>query len=184
MSIQARTQTSLLFKAPEGKDPDQVRLKTNLIPWIAAIPNIGVEYAFKQKWSINADIWYCPWKLTDKFSIKTVALLPEGRLWIKNNSKGSFFNVHFTIAWYNVRFGNFRYQDDCRLLLGGGIGYGYRLNLSERWGMEFSIGAGVTSTRYDRYFNVTNGGMIDTRSTLYFGIDRIGVTFVYNLCDL
>lgn len=172
------------IKAPDKGEPDRVSLKTNVVPWLATIPNIGAEYAFKKNWSAAIDLWYCPWKLSERFSVKTAAILPEARYWLKNNREGSFFNIHITVAWYNVRFGNFRYQDDGRLLLGGGIGYGYKLNINDKFGLEFNIGAGVATTRYDRYFNVPNGALRDTRSTVYFGIDRLGVTFTYNLAEL
>ena len=171
-------------KAPLGKEPDQLFLKTNVLPWLVAIPNISAEYSFRKHWSVDVDLLYCPWKISQKFSVKTAAILPEGRYWLKTNRKGSFFNLHFNLAWYNVRFGTFRYQDDGRLLLGGGIGYGFRHSFSDRWGIEFEIGAGVASTRYDRYFNVANGALKDTRSTFYFGIDRLGVSIVYHLYDL
>ena len=171
-------------KAPESYSPNQLYLKSNFLPWIATIPNISVEYAFMKKWSANIDLMYCPWKLSERFSIKTISIFPEGRFWLKDNKKGSFFNIHFSLAWYNIRFRNYRYQDDGRLLLGGGVGYGYRLPISNRWSMEFTIGAGVASSRYDRYYNVDNGALNDTRSTLYIGLDRAGISIVYNLCDL
>lgn len=172
------------IKADTETVPDRVFLKTNILPWLATIPNISAEYTFHQRWSANVDLWFCPWKLSDRFSIKTAAIFPEGRFWLKNNHKGHFFNVHFSAVWFNARIGNYRYQDDGRVLLGGGIGYGYRLFLSEKWGLEFTLGAGVASARYDRYFNVANGALKDARSTFYIGIDRLGVSVVYNLGDI
>ena len=163
---------------------DKLLLKSNVVPWAVTVPNLGIEYKFKEKWSLAMDVYYCPWKLSDKFSVKTVALLPEGRYWLKTNDKGSFFSLHLNVAWYNVRYNSYRYQDDKIPLLGGGIGYGYRLILDDKWGLEFSIGAGMFSARYNRYYNVENGALADTRKTTYWGIDRLGITFTYNLADL
>lgn len=170
--------------APKPPIHQDLRLRTNLLPWIAAVPNLGVEYVVGEKWSIVADAWFCPWKISDKYSVKTIAILPEGRWWLRSNNKGSFFNLHFDVVWFNVRAGNYRYQDVTRPLFGGGIGYGYRLEISDRWGFEFEIGAGVVNTKYDRYYNVPNGALKDTRVSTYWGIDRLSLAFVYYLCDL
>ena len=171
-------------KAPQSSADQSLRLRSNILPWCLAVPNIGGEYAVGEKWSVALDILYCPWKISDNFSIKTVSILPEGRWWLKTNQKGSFFNVHFNLAWFNVRANAYRYQDCERPLLGAGIGYGYRMKLNDKWGMEFEIGAGMANARYERYYNVPNGALKDIRVSTYWGIDRVGVTVTYNLCDL
>lgn len=170
--------------APQESLNQGLRLKSNLLPWIITVPNLGAEFMIGNKWSVAFDVWYCPWKLSDKFSLKTVAILPEGRWWLKNNNKGSFFNLHLNVAWFNLRANDYRYQDTSRPLLGGGIGYGYRLELNKRWGFEFEIGAGVANAKYDRYYNVKNGALKDTRVSTYWGIDRLSVAVTYYLCDL
>lgn len=170
--------------APQFASNQELRLRSNILPWAFTIPNLGAEYVFADKWSIALDVLFCPWKLSDKFSVKTVAVLPEGRWWLKSNQKGSFFNVHLNLAWFNVRANDYRYQDTQRPLLGAGLGYGYRLQLNTKWGLEFEIGAGMANTKYDRFYNVTNGALKDTRISTYWGIDRVALTVCYNLCDL
>lgn len=172
------------MKGPQDYLPQELRLKTNVLPWALAVPDVGLEYVVGEKWSVAFEIMYCPWKISDRFSVKTVALLPEGRWWLKTNRKGSFFNLHLDVAWFNVRAHRYRYQDAGRPLLGVGIGYGYRLEFNRRWGMEFEIGAGYVNARYDRFYNVANGALKDTRVSAYWGIDRLGVSFTYFLCDL
>ena len=170
--------------APQSGLQQELRLRSNLLPWLMTVPNLGFEYAIGHKWSAVVSAWYCPWKVSDKYSLKTVAIFPEGRWWLKTNRKGSFFNVHLNVVWYNLRFKDYRYQDLSRPLLGGGIGYGYRIELNRRWGFEFEIGAGVANTKYERYYNVPNGAVKDTRVTTYLGIDRLSVAVTYYLCDL
>ena len=179
-------ETSENFKTigPQTSLNQGLRLTTNILPWTLTIPNIGMEYLLGEKWSVALDVMFCPWKLSDKFSIKTVAILPEGRWWLQTNRKGSFFNVHLNVAWFNVRANDYRYQDKGRPLLGGGIGYGYRLETNEKWAFEFEIGAGVANAKYDRFYNVANGALKDTRVSTYWGIDRACVTVTYHLCDL
>ncbi|MCH5229615.1 MAG: DUF3575 domain-containing protein [Muribaculaceae bacterium] len=171
-------------KAPQEETFSGVLLKSNILPWSIAIPNLGAEYLINKKWSLALDLWFCPWKISDSFSVKCAAILPEARWWLKNTGKGSFFNLHLNVAWFNVRANHIRYQDTSRPLLGGGIGYGYRLLINRHWGFEFEIGAGVANMKYNRFYNVKNGALIDTRTTTYFGIDRACISVTYFLCDL
>ncbi|MCH5234786.1 MAG: DUF3575 domain-containing protein [Muribaculaceae bacterium] len=171
--------------APQTESSHQgLLIKSNLLPWALTIPNLGLEYIINEKWSATVDVMFCPWKLTDKFSVKTVAVLPEGRWWLKSSQKGSFFNLHLNLAWFNVRANDYRYQDVSRPLLGAGIGYGYRLALNKRWCFEFEIGAGMANAKYDRYYNVENGALKDTRVSTYWGIDRASIAVTYYICDL
>lgn len=172
---------SLQMKAPKNVAPQDLRLRTNILPWAIAVPNIGAEYCFSSKWSAVLDVWYCPWKISDKFSLKTAALLPEARWWLRSCSKGSYFNVHLSVAWFNLRANSYRYQTSGRPLLGAGIGYGYRLPLNSKWALEFEIGAGMFSARYDRFYNIPNGSLKDTRVSTYWGIDRAAVSVTYNI---
>lgn len=185
-SLKGRPQSidDWLVSAYSPQSSQILTLRSNLLPWLVTVPNLGLEYSVGSRWSVVLDVWFCPWKLSDKFSVKTVSILPEGRWWLKDNRKGSFFNVHLDVAWFNVRANRYRYQDHGRPLLGGGIGYGYRLEFNQRWGMEFEIGAGVSNFKYQRYYNVKNGALVDTRVSTYWGIDRAAVTFTYFLCDL
>ena len=170
--------------APQDSFRQQLRLRTNVLPWLIAVPNLGAEYVMGNKWSAVLDVFYCPWNITDRYALKTVAIFPEARWWVHRNNKGSFFNIHLNIAWFNAKVNDYRYQDQSRPLLGAGIGYGYRVRFNERWGFEFEIGAGMANTKYDRFYNVPNGALKDTRVTTYWGIDRLSIAFTYHLLDL
>lgn len=155
-------------------------IATNIIPWIGTIPNIEGEMRFDRHFSAKIGVWWCPWKISDKYSLKVVTILPEARWWVEDDWKGHFIGLHFNCAWYNLRYKDIRYQDIDRPALGAGITYGYLFRLSPQWGLELSFGVGWLSFKYDRFYNVSNGAKIDTRLTNYWGIDRFGVSFVYN----
>lgn len=171
-------------KATENSLPNLFSLRTNVIPWVATIPNLGGSLSFGKHWSLGIEGWYCPWIVTSKYSLKCGFILPEIRWWPHTNRKGHFLSLHLSVGWYNLRFDDYRYQDDERPLLGAGLTYGYLLEINPHWGIEFSIGAGFVNTRYNRYYNVDNGALIDTKVSNYFGIDRLGISFVYNLSVL
>ena len=182
--LKGQNQIEFSRKAPLNPVENELRLRTDILPWGLTIPNLGAEYCIDRKWSLVMNVWFCPWKLSERFSVKTVALFPEGRWWLKSVSKGSFFNVHLNLAWFNVRANDYRYQDTSRPLLGAGIGYGYRLPLNQNWAFEFEVGAGMANSKYDRYYNVPNGALKDTRVTTYWGIDRLSVAITYFLSNL
>lgn len=185
-SLQAKEEQDNEFPvaAPAEITSKELRLRTNILPWGLTIANIGAEYCIAPRWSVAMDVWYCPWKISNNFSVKTVSIFPEGRWWLKSTGRGSFFNLHLNIAWYNVRANAYRYQDTSRPLLGAGIGYGYRLPLNDRWAFEFEVGAGMANTKYNRYYNVDNGKLKDTRVTTYWGIDRAAVAVTYFISNL
>ena len=172
----------------EGKDIDLSHgiwevpvwsLKTNALGWLATVPNIEAEFKAGPHLAIDLGIWVCPWKISTRYSLKTIAILPEVRWWLNNMATGHYFNIHFTCGWYNLRINDYRYQDAHHPALGAGIGYGYQFVFNENWGLDLSIGFGYLNLRYDRFYNVENGALIDTRKTSYWGPDRLGVSLVY-----
>ena len=154
-------------------------IKTNVIPWIGTIPNLNGEIKVSDLISIDLSLWWCPWKISEKYSLKTFAFLPELRFWLAPDWKGHFFGLHFTAGWYNLRLNQDRYQDYDRPALGAGLTYGYFFEFNENWGMELFLGAGYINLLYDRYYNIPNGALIDKRTTSYWGIDRLGITVSY-----
>lgn len=156
-------------------------INTNLAEWCVGVMNIGGEVTISRKFTLNLSLSWSPWYITKKFAPRVFAILPEIRWWIKKPLAGYFFGVHFNMAWYNLKLGDYRYQDIGSPCLGGGITYGYNFNLSRHLGLELAVGAGYISFRYDKFHNSANGSKIDTRKTNYFGIDRINVSLTYYL---
>ena len=162
-----------------GDNTTALTVKTNAIPWAATIMNIEGEASLTDHISVTLPVMWCPWYISKSYAFRLLALQPEGRWWFRTPGKGHFAGVHLSLAWYNIKFGDFRYQDRDRPALGGGITYGYALPLNHSWGIEFSIGAGYISARYDRFYNTFNGSLVDSRQTSYFGIDHAAVSFCY-----
>lgn len=166
---------------PPDTSPDlQWRISANLIPYTATIINISGEYLITPKMSIQLPVYWCPWNISEKHALRTFAIQPTFKYWICNTSRSHFVGVHANVAWYNLYNGRDRYQDNGTPLYGAGISYGYLLKINERFGIEFSIGIGYNSMKYNRYYNIKNGAYIDTRTTQYFGIDQAGISMTYD----
>jgi hypothetical protein len=69
--------------------------------------------------------------------------------------------------------------------IGGGLSLGYRLPVSwnNRWSVEFSLGAGVYSSHYDKFHNTPDtkdGLIVETVRKPYWGIDQAAVSLSYS----
>ncbi len=169
-------------------------ISTDVIPWNLRIMNAELTLNLSDAISIGVPVYYAPWFAWKKRAVRVLAFQPECRWWPGHKSttnlrRGHFLAAHATVVWYNVRWNDYRYQDTDRPGLGAGLTYGYRLPLSKHWGVEFMLGLGFITTRYDRFHNTAhtsphapdNGRLIDTRSTTYFGPDRLSISFTYRL---
>lgn len=156
-----------------------VRIKTNALPWAATVMNVAGEIELTGRISVSVPVWWCPWFISEREALRILAVQPEGRWWFASAGYGHFIGPHISLAWYNLRHGDYRYQDSGRPLLGAGVTYGYVLRIGREWHLEFSIGAGYASMRYDRFYNTVNGARADVRQTSYWGIDHVGVSVAY-----
>lgn len=164
-------------------------LKTNALFWGMGMTNVSAEIDLAKHWSFALPVTYSAWNYfpsTVKF--RTLAVQPEFRYWFNEDNQKFFIGAHFGYAQYNVAVdGNYRYQDhDGKSpALGGGISVGYRMPISksDKWHIEFSLGAGVYSLHYDKFYNTPNtkdGLMIESVKKTYWGIDQAAVSFSYS----
>lgn len=162
-------------------------LKTNALGLGLAIANIAAEVDLTQHWSVTLPIYYSALNyFTRTIKFRTFAVQPEVRYWLNENNQGFFGGVHFGLIQYNVAVdGDYRYQDrnGKSPSLGGGISIGYRnpISANGKWHIEYTIGAGVYSMHYDKFHNITNGKLIETKKKTYFGLDQASVSFIYTI---
>lgn len=169
---------------PVAEEPRHWYLKTNAIGWAMFVSNLAVEVDFGKNWSFTLPIYYSGmnyFKRTLKF--RTFTVQPEIRYWFSGGD-GFFIGAHAGMGYFNYALnGDYRIQDrDADTpAWGGGVSGGYRMPLgkSKRWKMEFTLGAGVYSAKYDKFKNERNGALVSTHKTTFFGIDNAAVTFVY-----
>lgn len=163
-------------------------LKVNALTLPLLVPNIGYEYLVYDHWSASLQIYYTA---LDWFSIqkkfRVLGFQGEIRRWFDNGMMGPFVAVHTTFGYYNIAWGGkYRYQDHKRStpVYGVGLNGGYKIPLGRdkqhsRYGLEFSIGAGLLPLHYDIYYNVENGRLAGEDQKTYFGIDNAAITFTY-----
>lgn len=163
-------------------------LKTNVPALGAAVANVAGEWAFGCRWSLALGVYYSGWdygKSTRKF--RTFTLRPEVRRWISRGHNGFFVEAHAAMSAFNFAMPGWDYRIQDRggkhPALGGGIGAGYRLNLSRdgRWRAEAAVGAGVYRLDYDRFENRPNGPLHDNVRRTWVGIDNAALSIIYTI---
>lgn len=160
----------------------KIAVKTNLLFDAILVANLGVEISPWQHWSLDIPVWYSPYNITSTRNIRLLAVQPEVRWWPKEAMTGHFVGLHTHVAGFNIALNDYaRYQDPNHALWGMGVSYGYTMTLgkSNRWGMEFNIGAGFAKYQYDAYRNWNNGPKFKSGSDCYWGITRAGITLSY-----
>lgn len=164
--------------SPRGKRR-YIALKTN-VPFLAvAVQNLAIEVQLAKHITLDLPMMWSISDIEREHALRTIALQPEARWWLKSAGTGHFFGLHAHVAWFNAKWDADRYQTEKRPLVGAGLSYGYKLPLSAHWGAEFNLGAGYANMQYNTYYNIENGAKIDTRNRHYWGITRAGISLVY-----
>ena len=158
-----------------------IAVKTNLLYDAAAILNIAAEVGVNNHLSAEIPISWSFWDMETDRGLRIVALQPGIRYYLDRIGTGHAFGTDISLAWYNLKYRRHRYQDTGRPLLGLGINYSYTLPLTPNWKAEFLLGIGYFNTKYNTYYNISDGARISTRVRNYFGPTRMGITLIYSL---
>lgn len=163
----------------------QMSIKSNLPVWLAAMPNVALEFDLARHFSIAASVYYSGWDyFKEDLKFRNLTAMPELRYWPRRDNTGFFLAIHGGVAWYNVALGgDHRWQDHDghTPTLGGGINFGYKFPLRSRhWGMEVSVGAGAYKLDYDVFMNEPNGILVDRRKRMFYGVDNAALSICYH----
>lgn len=157
-------------------------LKTNVAFDAIGVLNLAYEVQLHRKMTLDLPVMWSLWDAQREHALRVIALQPELRWWTGSEvGRGHFLGLHVHAAWFNFKWEDNRYQDAGRPLLGAGLSYGYKLPLGQHWGAEFNVGVGYANLKYNTYYNIENGALINTRIRHYWGLTRLGLSLVYRL---
>ena len=163
----------------------KLAVKTNALYLATSTPNIGVEFALADRWTMDLSGGYNPWTLDkeDNFKLKHFQVSPEIRYWFCEAFQGSFLGINGVYTQFNV--GAVPYLlEESRIqgwAAGAGITYGYAFPIARRWNLELTAGLGAWYTAHDE-FEGRKCGLFQQRVDKFaFGPTALGVTFVYML---
>ena len=173
-------------------------VKTNGLYLATATPNVGVEAAIGERWTVEIEGGYNPWTL-DKdtnMKIKHWLVSPEFRYWFCNSFQGHFIGINGNYTQFNIgavplpvhkAFISLDQTPGPDLeksraegwAVGVGLTYGYTFPIARRWNMEFTAGFGYWYTVYNRYESRKCGLFQETVQIHALGPTSLGISFIY-----
>ncbi len=128
-------------------------LRTNLLYWLSGNINIGAEYK-KNSFGYLVNGGYSPFAKTEwNTNLGSWFIAPELRYYL-GEKEAWFVGAQFLAGGYNYKLSETGYKGT---MIGGGVTGGYKLTLSDRLDMDFSLGLGYGTLGYDSYYKHDNG---------------------------
>ncbi len=169
--------TTLLLLATASKAAAQnTALKTNGLYWLATTPNLGVEFALADRWTLDLSGAYNPWTFKDDKKMRFWLAQPEVRYWLCEKFEGHFFGLHAHGAQFYGGFDKKRYDG---YLAGGGLTYGYDWILSPHWNLEAAIGIGYAHLWFKESPRIHCIKCEVDKHKNYFGVTKAAVSLIY-----
>lgn len=188
----------LLLFAGISADAQRIGVKTNALYLATSTPNIGLEYAFADRFSLELEGGYNPWTLDSDRNMKAKHLLvsPEVRYWFCEAFNGHFIGINanytlFNLSGVDVPAVFFPSARSAMMLedlknrrsegwaAGAGLTYGCVWPIARRWNLECTVGLGYWYTDYDKFESRKCGLFQEHVSHGAFGPTALGISFIY-----
>ena len=188
----------LLLISGISVNAQRIGVKTNALYLATSTPNIGLEYAFSDRFSLELEGGYNPWTLDSdrKMKAKHFLVSPEVRYWFCESFNGHFIGINANYTLFNlsgvdvpaVFFSSARSAmvlEDLKnrrsegWAAGAGLTYGCVWPIARRWNLECTVGLGYWYTDYDKFESRKCGLFQEHVSHGAFGPTALGISFIY-----
>ena len=188
----------LLLISGISVNAQRIGVKTNALYLATSTPNIGLEYAFADRFSLELEGGYNPWTLDSDRNMKAKHFLvsPEVRYWFCEAFNGHFIGINANYTLFNlsgvdvpaVFFSSARSAMVLEALknrrsegwaAGAGLTYGCVWPIARRWNLECTVGLGYWYTDYDKFESRKCGLFQEHVSHGAFGPTALGISFIY-----
>lgn len=188
----------LLLFSGISVNAQRIGVKTNALYLATSTPNIGLEYAFADRFSLELEGGYNPWTLDSDRNMKAKHFLvsPEVRYWFCEAFNGHFIGINANYTLFNlsgvdvpaVFFPSARSAmvlEDLKnrrsegWAAGAGLTYGCVWPIARRWNLECTVGLGYWYTDYDKFESRKCGLFQKHVSHGAFGPTALGISFIY-----
>ena len=158
--------------------------KTNALYWATSTPNIGLEYALGDRWTLDLEGGYNPWTLDvdNNIKVKHWLVSPEVRYWFCESFLGHFIGINGNYTMFNISGIPVNGLEDSRIqgwAAGAGLTYGYAFPIARRWNLEMTLGYGVWYTEYDQFESRKCGLFQQSVEKWALGPTALGISFIY-----
>lgn len=156
----------------------RVGIKTNALGWVAASPNLGVEFRPSRHFTLNIEALASPLKM-DKLRTTHLTITPEVRYWFSARPQaGHFVGINALASAYHLAWNDTHHRGDA---FGAGVTYGYSWVLGRRWSLEATAGIGLLHQRDKEFADGTLEPASPNNSRTRLAPTKLGVSFVYIL---
>ena len=183
---EASVPVAIMEPAPDKK-PVYWALKTNALYDLLLIPNIGIEYAVNEQWSVAANWMYAWWSNRGKDNFwRIYGGDMEVRCWFGRKAdekplQGHHVGVYGQLFTYDFELGGRGYLGD-KWSYAFGLSYGYSLPLAKRLNLDFNLGLGYWGGKYKEYLPI-EGHYVwqSTKQRHWWGPTKAEVSLVWLL---
>jgi hypothetical protein len=191
------TGRSVVFRVGGPKADHNFAIKTNLLYAATMTPNIALEMGLSQRFTLELSAGYNGWgnfwvpenhdPEVAQRQLDHILGRAEGRWWFRERFDGHFLGLSTLYADYKVNGmdvpllfeKDYRYDGNA---IGAGLSWGYRWRWSGTVGLEFSLGVGVVSMRYDKFLCTTDcsgSAEVQRFSKVYLGPTNAGMKLYF-----
>ncbi len=162
------------------QEPTPFTLRSNLLYFAGGLFNLGVGYRHND-WNYTIQGGYSPFSSSKwNKNLGGWFVSPEVQYFMGKNKKG-YLGLQFLAGATDIKIKKTGYKGD---VLMGGLTGGYKLELSKHFDLDFSLGLGYGSLKYDSYVHVEP----DMREIKYSDVRRnmilptqAGITLVWKI---
>ncbi len=180
----------------EKQTPDRdflMAVKTNTLYDLDLVPNLGAEFHLGNNWTLGSSVMYAWWSDTGKdlfyriygadFSVRKYF----GSKALSRPMSGHHLGLYTQVYTYDFEFGGTGYMGGLpggtiwdRANWGAGLEYGYSVPLGSRFNIDFSLGAGYTTGKYEVYAPIDNHYVWQmTRKKQFLGPTKAEISLVW-----
>ena len=162
------------------KSSCDLALRTNLLHWLCATMNVGIEWKFQPRFSLVMDVDYAPWRWNEKKNFYRVFNVQPQLRYYPLASSRFYVGAESHFGQLNWKLSTKGHQGS---FIGAGLVLGYQKELNQQFDLDMFIGAGYTRYHYDEYQTV-DGFLYRSANGLtknFWGIGAAGVSLIWKL---
>lgn len=160
--------TLLQAQVQENDVPKKLYVKANALFLPIGILNAGLEYQLNKKMTVQAEVFISPWKSFAGKNAQVYMVGIDGRYYFNEAFKHFYVGANISATRFIIQKYNYWgegtyqysetspiydrsdvYQDGYAFMIGATVGYQFQL--SQKWNMDFYLGAGTVQSFYKGY---------------------------------
>ncbi|MDE6295856.1 MAG: DUF3575 domain-containing protein, partial [Muribaculaceae bacterium] len=166
-----------------GRPDSRLALKTNLLYYAILMPNVEIEWMFKDRWSAALEVqgaWYAKESAPRKV-YRIATIMPEFRYWPieKKRWHGMYVGVFGGAGMYDLSNDKKGHEGEGYL---AGVSVGYMWPIGRHLSLEAGLGVGYMRL-HDKEYRAADGHFLYqmTKNINYFGPLRVKLSLIWRI---